>query len=149
MKKLVIFLMITGLLWLFSCTADQPSSPTLDVTISQLALSKLVTVGNSLTAGFQSSGLSEDMQMHSYGYLIAKQINPNGEFEQPLISAPGIGSPAGKTPQSFNPATGAITQADLTVNPLTPRVSIRSAIRACTDSAIEFWYSRQHSTFFP
>lgn len=119
MKKLVIFLMITGLLWLFSCTADQPSSPTLDVTISQLALSKLVTVGNSLTAGFQSSGLSEDMQMHSYGYLIAKQINPNGEFEQPLISAPGIGSPAGKTPQSFDPATGAITQADLTVNPLT------------------------------
>ncbi len=39
------------------------------------------------------------------------------QFEQPLIASPGIGSPAGKTPMSFNPATGEITQDNLTVPP--------------------------------
>ena len=98
MKKYIIFLAILSILLLAGCEPEQPSAPQLDVRISTLLLSKMVAVGNSLTAGFQSSGLVEDFQLHSYPYLIAQKMGMATQFEQPLIASPGIGSPAGKTP---------------------------------------------------
>jgi hypothetical protein len=115
MKQIFVFLIALSVL--VACTADQPKAPQLDTTIGQLALSKIVAVGNSITAGFQSSGMMEDYQKKSYGYLVAKQLGV--DYQQPLISAPGIGSTSGQTPQMFDPATGAIYTEALTVNPLT------------------------------
>jgi lysophospholipase L1-like esterase len=48
-----------------------------------------VSIGNSFTAGYQSSALYENAQMYSFPNLIAKQVGAN--FVQPLISDPGIG----------------------------------------------------------
>jgi len=120
MKKYIALLMITSVLAFIACTPESPTQVTDEsINTGTLVLSKFVTVGNSLTAGFQSSGLCEDFQMKSYPYLIAQQMGQAANFEQPIIANPGIGSPAGMTPQSFNPTTGAITQDALTVNPLT------------------------------
>lgn len=54
--------------------------------------SSYAAVGNSLTAGFQSNALYEDAQQYSYPNLLARQLRIEN-FEQPLISNPGIGDP--------------------------------------------------------
>ena len=118
MKKIFLLLLIFSFMIWSGCDPETPTTPKFVTTPSQAALTKMVAVGNSLTAGFQSSGLKASFQQNSYPYLIAQQLGRAADFQQPLIGEPGIGSPAGKTPQSFNPATGAITQDDLTVNPL-------------------------------
>jgi lysophospholipase L1-like esterase len=59
--------------------------------------SKYVAMGNSLTAGVQSSGLVDYNQLNSYPALIAKQLGKTvaaaggsvGDFHQPLVGAPG------------------------------------------------------------
>jgi lysophospholipase L1-like esterase len=116
MNKILILIIITGLTFFYACEPDQPSAPQLNVTINELATSKVVAIGNSLTAGFQSSGLVEDFQLNSYPYLLAQQMGKT-EFEQPLIGDPGIGSPAGMTPMYLD-GEGNITQDPLEVNPL-------------------------------
>ncbi len=60
----------------------------------QVDFSRVVAIGNSLTAGFQDGALFEGAQQYSYVNLIVKQINSiggNATFVQPLISEPGIG----------------------------------------------------------
>lgn len=126
MKKIVTFLIIAALLAFIGCEVKQPEAPQLkNVTQSQLALSKIVYVGNSLTAGFQSAGLVKDFQLHSYPYLIAQQMGKAGDFEQPLVDDPGIGSTPGKTPLYLDPATGTPVADDLTVNPMTLLLNVR------------------------
>ncbi len=61
----------------------------------QVDFSRVVAIGNSLTAGFQDGALFEGAQQYSYANLIVKQINSIGgniKFEQPLINEPGIGT---------------------------------------------------------
>ncbi len=53
-------------------------------------LTRYVAIGNSLTAGYQSSALYQSAQEYSYPNLIAKQVGLTS-FEQPLIADPGIG----------------------------------------------------------
>ena len=118
MKKIISLLLITILFAFIACTPTAPDQEADEsINANTLVLRKMVTVGNSLTAGFQSSGLVEDFQMNSYPYLIAQQLGQTADFQQPLIASPGIGSPAGFAPQSYN--AGVITQDALTVNPLT------------------------------
>lgn len=58
-----------------------------------------VSIGNSLTAGFQSNALSQRDQVWSFPSQIARQVanlsvaknSANATFEQPLIKDPGIG----------------------------------------------------------
>ncbi|HHL71208.1 MAG TPA: hypothetical protein ENJ29_01750 [Bacteroidetes bacterium] len=115
---------ITGLAFLFialifwqGCELEDPSQPSLNIQQNQLILSKMVAIGNSLTAGFQSAGMVEDFQLNSFPYRIAQQMGAGASFQQPLIAAPGIGSTAGKTPLKF--VNGALVADDLTVSPLT------------------------------
>ncbi|MHC4106147.1 MAG: SGNH/GDSL hydrolase family protein [Planctomycetota bacterium] len=56
--------------------------------IRRVDFSKVVFIGDSLTAGFQNGGLSEEGQIHGYAALIAQQA----EFDitLPFISEPGI-----------------------------------------------------------
>ncbi|MCP4414185.1 MAG: hypothetical protein GY808_16640, partial [Gammaproteobacteria bacterium] len=120
MNKIIIFLLILSFSIFIACTPEAPTQEK-DTSIDEntLVLRKLVTVGNSLTAGIQSSGLVQDFQEHSYPYLIAQQMGQAANFQQPIIASPGIGSPSGYGPQQYDPSTGAITQDALTVNPLT------------------------------
>lgn len=54
--------------------------------------SMYVSIGNSLTAGFQSNALSERDQKYSFTSMLSKQFQRTS-FEQPLIKDPGIGDP--------------------------------------------------------
>jgi len=116
MKKIILLLVLAAIVLFMACEASDPTQPNLNVTVQQLLLRKMVAVGNSLTAGFQSAGLVEDFQLHSYPYLIAKQMGQGDNFQQPLISTPGIGSTPGKTPMKF--VNGQIVVEDLTENPM-------------------------------
>jgi lysophospholipase L1-like esterase len=52
---------------------------------------RYVAIGDSLTAGFMSGGLSQTAQSRSYPFLIYRQATGKTTgFEQPLVSAPGI-----------------------------------------------------------
>ena len=50
---------------------------------------KFVSLGNSLTAAYQSGALYKSSQEYSYGKMIANAVGAN--YEQPYISDPGIG----------------------------------------------------------
>ena len=63
-------------------------------------LTKYVAIGDSLTAGYQSGGLVSDFQQYSFPNIIATQLGID-DFEQPLISSPGI--PAVMQLQSLYP----------------------------------------------
>lgn len=115
MKKAILVLLSLGLLLWPGCGVDTPEQPKLNMGENEVVLSKMVAIGNSLTAGFQSSGLCECMQHHNYPYLIAHQCGKVTAFEQPLITHPGIGSTAGKGHLELN--DGHISAPDLTNPP--------------------------------
>jgi lysophospholipase L1-like esterase len=130
MKKILILIIITGITCFYACDPDQPSAPQLNLTLNQLALSKIVMVGNSLTAGYQSSGMLEDFQVNSYPNLLFQQVSlltGATEFEQPLVAQPGIGLPEGeiiKTPMYLDNG-GNITSDTLKVD---PRLLLKTAL---------------------
>jgi lysophospholipase L1-like esterase len=103
-KKLMsISVIILTSLLIISCedrselTAPTPLSPNLGA----VDFTSFVSIGNSLTAGYQSSSLYESAQMYSYGNLIANQVGTS--YAQPLISDPGN---AGRIEiKSLNPFT--------------------------------------------
>ncbi len=86
--KLIIASLVLGLLF-FACEdRTELTAPTAPST-GQANFSKFISLGNSLTAGYQSGALYEDAQMYSFGKMIANQVNV--DYVQPIISNPGIG----------------------------------------------------------
>ncbi len=71
---------------------------------------RYVAVGDSLTAGFISGGLVDEVQRVSYPALISRQARgPNARFELPLVSKPGIPpvlQVANLAPLTIAPASG-------------------------------------------
>lgn len=57
----------------------------------QQLFSRYVALGNSITAGFQSAGISDSTQMLSYPNLIAEQVG--APFQLPLFEDPGCPPP--------------------------------------------------------
>ncbi|HRC85065.1 MAG TPA: GDSL-type esterase/lipase family protein, partial [Thermoanaerobaculia bacterium] len=51
--------------------------------------SRYVSLGDSLTAGFMSAGLIDEVQRNDYPALLAKAMGKT-DFQQPLVSSPGI-----------------------------------------------------------
>src|SRR4030042_5665752 len=98
MTKTVIWYLIIGMIVILSCSSDEPTQPSVPS-----LLDKMVAVGNSLTAGVQSAGLVEYFQLHSYPYLIADQMGKSADFQQPLISSPGVGEIAPVTGTVYGP----------------------------------------------
>ncbi len=90
MKKLITLILSVAVLVVLYYGCEDRTNLTGPKPVSGNAnLTTLVTIGNSLTAGYQSGSLYESAQLYSYGNLIAKQVG--AKFEQPLISDPGIG----------------------------------------------------------
>ena len=59
---------------------------------------RYVSIGNSITAGFQSGGITEAMQLQSYAALLAGQMGlsvggSGSDFNIPLMTAPGCPPP--------------------------------------------------------
>jgi len=125
--KILKTLFILFLLLFFGCSLEEPSKTITSFTAGNADFSSFVSLGNSLTAGYQSGALTSRHQAYSYPNLIAQQANVDN-FAQPLLGYPGIGaysasptSPAGIVELTFidNPAT------PNTVNPdpvLTPQL---------------------------
>lgn len=88
LNKILSVSLLFGVLILTACedrtdltAPGKPSTGTADFTT-------MVSIGNSLTAGFANNALYESAQEYGYTSLIAKQVGAN--FVQPLISDPGI-----------------------------------------------------------
>ncbi|MEM1405220.1 MAG: hypothetical protein AAGG59_00485 [Bacteroidota bacterium] len=84
-NRYIVFGLTVAIAW--SCTYDepemsQPTSGTADFT-------KMVSVGNSLTAGFMDGALYNQGQMNSFPALLAMQMElvGGGEFNQPDINS--------------------------------------------------------------
>jgi len=59
--------------------------------VAQVDFTRYVAIGDSLTAGYMSSGLVQSSQVNSYPALIHRQATGgDAGFQQPLVSAPGI-----------------------------------------------------------
>jgi len=113
MKKIFNFtIAIFVTLLVFSGCQDKTdlTAPTLNPKSGNADLTRFVTIGNSLTAGYQSGSLYQSAQIYAFGNQIAKQVGTT--FEEPLISDPGT---AGRLEiKSFNLATN---QIDIYANP--------------------------------
>ncbi|HEY6952193.1 MAG TPA: SGNH/GDSL hydrolase family protein [Bacteroidota bacterium] len=98
MKKLTIValpLALLAVLFADGCKDNAPSGPTPG--LGSVTVTKYVSIGNSLTAGWQSNGLYESAQIYSYPNLIAGQLVKAGAgidaFKQPLWRDPGTPDP--------------------------------------------------------
>jgi len=91
MKKILkTFAFIAGVVLILSACDDYnelTAPPPVDS--GNADFSRFVTIGNSLTAGYQSSSLYNSAQNYSHGKLIADVMGIS--FEQPLVADPGTG----------------------------------------------------------
>jgi hypothetical protein len=78
-------LLTLGLLVAVACT-DDVLLRTAPIPVDQL-FERYASVGNSITAGFQSGGINEVTQAESYAVLLAEQMNT--EFFVPWMNNPG------------------------------------------------------------
>lgn len=84
----ILFIFLLPLIMFFGC--KERTDLTGPQTVSGRAdFTRFVSIGNSLTAGYESSALFESAQMYSFGNLISQQVNTT--YVQPVISDPGIG----------------------------------------------------------
>jgi len=94
MKKLIYLLgLITAVAFMTSCEdRSDLSEPSASVT-GTADFTRLVTIGNSLTAGYQNGALYQTAQEYSMGNLIVGQMYDDDlAFAQPLYSDPGTGN---------------------------------------------------------
>jgi hypothetical protein len=87
-KTPAIFLIVVMTLF-GGCKEDAVTPPPVVVDTGTANFTRYVSIGNSLTAGFQSNALSQRDQAFSYPNLVSQQVQTS--FEQPLIKDPGIG----------------------------------------------------------
>jgi hypothetical protein len=83
-KRVLCVVLVMGVIGL-SCRMEPPPAPPQPLT--------LVTLGDSITMGIQDAGLLAAFQYNDFPYLIARQQGGQDEFQQPYVSAPGIGVP--------------------------------------------------------
>lgn len=95
------FSALIGAFAIGACTYDFPVQE--PPTTGQTDFAKMVSIGNSLTAGFMDNALYTAGQTNSYPAIIARQaaILGGGSFTQPTVnSANGCSNPTGATPCS-------------------------------------------------
>jgi len=94
MKKLIYLLgLITAVAFMTSCEdRSDLSEPSASVT-GTADFSRFVTIGNSLTAGYQNGSLYQTAQEFTIGNMITNQLlDEDLSFAQPLYSDPGTGN---------------------------------------------------------
>lgn len=96
LTKIFVIASIAALMVFSSCKLEEPSitsSADVDLSAETSALfASYVSLGNSLTAGYQSGALTERHQKNSYVKMIATQAGVGEAFMQPLMGYPGIGT---------------------------------------------------------
>lgn len=66
---------------------DVPTTPA----VGGALFSRYVALGNSITAGYQSGGLNDSLQVRSYAYMLGQRADAS--FDAPLIARPGCPRP--------------------------------------------------------
>src|SRR6266478_313254 len=73
-----------------ACNDDQLNRPFGNVPVDPL-FERYVSMGNSITAGFQSGGINDSTQLQSYAVLLARGMH--SPFFAPLLNKPGCPPP--------------------------------------------------------
>jgi lysophospholipase L1-like esterase len=73
-----------------ACNNDQLNRPFSNVPVDPL-FDRYVSLGNSITAGFQSGGINDSTQQQSYAVLLARGMH--SPFFPPLLNSPGCPPP--------------------------------------------------------
>ena len=89
-RKIIYIALIILLISLTACEDKSSLSAPKDPSTGDADFTKFMSIGNSLTAGYQSGALFEGAQQYSMGNLIAKQVNTT--YVQPKYANPGYGN---------------------------------------------------------
>ena len=121
MKKILVLASLFNVVILFTFLGcqDRTELTAPVVNTGSASLATYVSIGNSITSGYQSSSLYADAQQYSFPNLIAGQVGAN--FVQPLIGNPGIGGRIDI--KSINLSTGAVV---LYTNPVSGGAPLNS-----------------------
>ncbi len=114
MKKILNILFSLSLIAVIFVGCEDRSDLTAP-TSGTASYDRFVTIGNSITAGYQSGALYESAQVYAYGNLIAKQVGAS--FAMPIISDPGSGNRMELTAFDFKTSTPTITNNPLSGTP--------------------------------
>ncbi len=88
--SLVTLVVLAGLPLLYGCDAGTLQPPT----ATDAMFSRYVSIGNSITAGYQSAGINENTQAQAYPVLVAERMGLDGtEFRVPYMNYPGCPAP--------------------------------------------------------
>jgi hypothetical protein len=119
---------------LSGCSVDQPVAPDIPLGGAELRVARpVVSIGNSLTAGFQNGGLAITGQLAGFPQVLTALVGgpqistqlpvymqlPLVGTANPMEQQTGIGSTPGMSSLYVDGATGAITRDSLTVDPST------------------------------
>lgn len=88
-KYLLIYLLLFVVVFVTACEDRTDIAAPAAPSTGSANFTRFVAVGNSLTAGYQSSSLYQSAQEYSYAKLIADQVGT--KFEYPAYSDPGTG----------------------------------------------------------
>ncbi|HEX9252612.1 MAG TPA: SGNH/GDSL hydrolase family protein [Ignavibacteriaceae bacterium] len=87
----LISIILLSALFVISCDDyTELDAPVQNGTSGTANFNRFVTIGNSITSGYQSGALYQSGQIYAYGNLIAKQVGV--DYQAPYISDPGFGS---------------------------------------------------------
>src|SRR6266446_1796981 len=81
---------LLGVLLVAACHNDELNRPFADTPVDPL-FARYVSMGNSITAGFQSGGINDSTQLQSYAVVLARAMR--SPFFAPLLNKPGCPPP--------------------------------------------------------
>lgn len=96
LNKILVIAVVAALMIFSGCKLEEPSiTSSADVQLSTETtdlFARYVSLGNSLTAGYQSGALTAQHQEFSFVKQIANQAGVGETFAQPLLGYPGLGT---------------------------------------------------------
>lgn len=88
MNKLILVFALISLLLINACSDENNlTAPVKDPVQGNVNLTRMVSIGNSITSGYQSGSLFQSAQNYSFGNLLAMQVGAS--YIQPLVADPG------------------------------------------------------------
>jgi len=94
--KILVIAIVAALMVFSGCKLEEPSiTSSANVQLSTETtdlFTSYVSLGNSLTAGYQSGAITEKYQKNSFVKQLAIQAGVGADFVQPLMGYPGIGA---------------------------------------------------------
>ena len=104
LKRMTVVVGLTLTIMYASCTPDYPNAPNGSFSSGTADFTKYVSIGNSLTAGYQNGGLRDVFQTNSYPRMIAAQLGVDMTYN-PFPDSGTAGSLFYGNP-AFSPTTG-------------------------------------------